>query len=276
MSYGLFSFLRDLLCPRDMSQVKRRYRGGVAPSGLWRSSSHARLYGSNLQRSRKRIALAIDLDETLVHSSTRPTDYDFIVNVYGQDRLSTFYVNCRPHLQEFLDTVCQWYDVSIFTASKRLYADPVIDRIDRKGMIRQRFYRDSCTEVAGCFVKDLSKVKADSAKVMLIDNSPVCFSLCQDNAVAISGWVDDPNDTALLDILPFLEQMQGLRDVRSVLQLRDRAATLNFKHTQTSSHGVISGSSESDESTDGESDKAFGRQNHKICKQEKGKLSRKI
>ena len=118
-----------------------------------------------------------------------------------------------------------------------MYADPVVDRIDRMGCVRQRFYRDSCTEVAGCFMKDLSKVRADLSKVFLVDNSPVCYSLCQTNAVPIAGWVEDPHDTALLDILPFLEQIRHLRDVRSVLALRDRAASLLLGHSMQSSHG---------------------------------------
>lgn len=236
MASTVASWFLSQLFPHDESTGKTR----ATKSRLSRNCSHTRLYGKSRVSARvhNRCTLVLDLDETLVHSTTRPTsDYDFMVNVFDEgSRLCTFYVSCRPHLLEFLENVSQWYNIAIFTASKRLYADPVVDRIDTKGVVRQRYYRQSCTEVAGCFMKDLSKVRADQSKVLLVDNSPVCYSLCEKNAVPICGWVDDPNDTALLDILPFLEQIQHLRDVRSVLALRDRAASLGLIHNQPSSH----------------------------------------
>jgi len=33
-------------------------------------------------------------------------------------------------------------EVYLFTASTKTYADPIIDEIDPKGYIKQRFYRD--------------------------------------------------------------------------------------------------------------------------------------
>jgi Dullard-like phosphatase family protein len=234
--WAILMWIQDIIFPANPSL------GSASRRFLARNYSHTKLYGPVSHGPARRATIVLDLDETLVHSTTRPTPhYDFVINVYDESgRLCTFYVLCRPHLQHFIRKVSQWYDVAVFTASKRLYADPVVDRIDRKGVVRQRLYRDSCTEVAGCFMKDLSKVRADPAKVLLVDNSPVCFSLCQNNAVPITGWVDDPNDTALLDILPFLEQVRSLRDVRSVLALRDRAASVNiqarFGHAEQSSH----------------------------------------
>jgi CTD nuclear envelope phosphatase 1 len=41
----------------------------------------------------------------------------------------TFHVHVRPHVRRFLTTVAEWYEVVVFTASLRKYADPVIDAL---------------------------------------------------------------------------------------------------------------------------------------------------
>lgn len=54
---------------------------------------------------------------------------------------AVFHVAVRPHLEEFLAHVSGWYEVCIFTAGQRGYADAVINRIDPKGYISRRYYR---------------------------------------------------------------------------------------------------------------------------------------
>lgn len=45
------------------------------------------------------------------------------------------------------------------------------------------------------------------------------FTLLE-NGIPIDTWIDDPNDEALLDLLPFLDALRFTEDVRSVLSLR--------------------------------------------------------
>jgi import inner membrane translocase subunit TIM50 len=40
-----------------------------------------------------------------------------------------------------------------------------------------------------------------------MDSNPDSYSLQPENAVAVPPWKGDPNDTFLIDILPFLECM---------------------------------------------------------------------
>lgn len=42
----------------------------------------------------------------------------------------------------------------------------------------------------------------------------------EENGVPISTWIDDPNDDALATILPVLQGLALLNDVRSILRLR--------------------------------------------------------
>lgn len=66
----------------------------------------------------------------------------------------------------------------------------------------------------------MRKVERDIAKVLLLDNTPSAFALCPDNAVPIDSWVGDPKDEQLLDVLPFLDALRFLDDVRSILRFR--------------------------------------------------------
>lgn len=43
---------------------------------------------------------------------------------------------------------------------------------------------------------------------------------CLDNAIPIQGWISDPTDNDLLNLIPILEAMQYVTDVRALLALR--------------------------------------------------------
>jgi len=79
--------------------------------------------------------------------------------------------------------VSSWYTVIIFTASLPEYADPVIDWLDggdgRGGLIGGRLFRSHCLAKNGTYVKDLTVVDQDLAKVCLVDNSPVSYAINQ-------------------------------------------------------------------------------------------------
>ena len=61
-------------------------------------------------------------------------------------------------------------------------------------------------------------------KVSLPDNQfrSVLFTDLQftDNAVPIEGWINDPTDNDLLHLIPLLEALQYVTDVRALLALR--------------------------------------------------------
>ena len=165
-----------------------------------------------------RKTLVLDLDETLVHSSFRPTNNSsFIVPVEIEGETHMVYVLVRPHCAEFLRRMGELYEVVIFTASLRKYADPVIDLLDTYKVVRYRLYRDSCVSTKGNFVKDLSTLGRDMKAILIVDNSPVSYLFDPSNAIACSSWFDDLDDTELLDLIPFLEELTHVDDVRNVL-----------------------------------------------------------
>jgi CTD nuclear envelope phosphatase 1 len=47
-----------------------------------------------------------------------------------------------------------------------------------------------------------------------------CFDGEADNAIPIEGWISDPTDNDLLNLIPLLEGLQHATDVRALLALR--------------------------------------------------------
>ena len=67
-------------------------------------------------------------------------------------------INIRPHILECLELANKYFQVIIFTASEKEYADPILDYLDPQNKYFQaRFYRTSCvrTRNPDFYIKDL-------------------------------------------------------------------------------------------------------------------------
>ena len=154
---------------------------------------------------------------TPAHARLQPT----VIEVSIDGRNVYYQVYKRPWVDYFLRKVASWYQVVIFTASMQEYADPVIDWLDGgQGLISGRLFRESCTLRDGSYLKDLTVVDADLRRVCLVDNSPISYVLQEANGIPVEGWTHDPNDVALLDLLPILDGLRYASDVRNILGLR--------------------------------------------------------
>lgn len=91
------------------------------------SNSSGKHFISDL--SSKRYTLVLDLDETLVHFKNEGGKPKFLI---------------RPHAYNFLKNMSAFFEVIVFTAAQKEYADWILDKIDTKKSISHRLYRDHC------------------------------------------------------------------------------------------------------------------------------------
>ncbi|KAK5992264.1 Nuclear envelope morphology protein 1 [Cladobotryum mycophilum] len=182
--------------------------------------------------------LILDLDETLIHSMSKGGRLNsghmvevqlntVTLGMSGQNNAAQhpilYWVNKRPYCDEFLRRVCKWFNLVVFTASVQEYADPVIDWLEsERKFFSARYYRQHCTYRQGAYIKDLSSVEPDLSKVMILDNSPLSYLFHEGkyNAIPIQGWINDPTDNDLMHLVPLLEGLQYVHDVRALLALR--------------------------------------------------------
>ncbi|CAG8494752.1 9904_t:CDS:10 [Acaulospora colombiana] len=153
--------------------------------------------------------LVINLDQTLIYSTW--------------DREHGWRTAKRPGVDFFLFVLSNLFEVVIFTSQPSYVADQILAKLDPLAMVPLRLYRESTRYVDGKIVKDISKLNRDLSKVIIMDSNPDAYSLQPENAIAIPPWKGDPNDTFLIDIIPFLEHFTLLapyeiKDVRPILK----------------------------------------------------------
>lgn len=141
-------------------------------------------------RTDRDYTLVLDLDETLIHFEENP------------DGTSQFLI--RPFAQNFLKEISKYYEIVIFTAALKDYADFILDRLDTEGVISHRLYRNNCSFSENVYQKDLTKLGRDLAKTLIVDNNAENFQQQPNNGIYIRSWYKDPNDEALKKLAPLL------------------------------------------------------------------------
>ena len=118
----------------------------------------------------------------------------------------------------------------------------MLDKLDVHHVVSHRLFRESCYNHRGNYVKvrarplrthaytrltrfpsarplpqDLSQLGRPISDTIIIDNSPASYIFHPNNAVPVSSWFNDPHDTELTDLCPFLTDLEQVDDVRGVL-----------------------------------------------------------
>ncbi|WCJ33068.1 Mitochondrial import inner membrane translocase subunit TIM50 [Euphorbia peplus] len=154
--------------------------------------------------------LVLDLNETIVYSD------------WKRDKgWRTFK---RPGVDDFLQHLARLYEIVVYSDQLNMYVDPVVEKLDANHCVRYRLSRGATKYQDGKHYRDLSKLNRDPRKIIYVSANALENSLQPENAVLIKPFKIDQNgelpvDTALLDLIPFLEYVARASpsDIRQVL-----------------------------------------------------------
>jgi len=179
-----------------------------------------------LSQSNKKL-LILDIDETLVHSDLdfalkdKNIKYDEILHFNSEDEKNIpLPLIIRPGTKNFLDYAVKEFDLVVFTASDKQYADVIIDHLDKdKKYFKMRFYRDHCIFIEpGLYIKDL-RIFSDFKKledIIILDNSLFSFANQLNNGILITSFFSDANDTFLENVKCYLDYIKNEKDIRII------------------------------------------------------------
>ena len=171
--------------------------------------------------------LILDLDETLIH-----VDFDYILKdkIVNYDKILYFDSEdeenidipliIRPGLYEFLDYASKEFELIVFTASEKEYADAIINYIEKdKKYFKMRLYRNHCIYIEpGLYIKDL-RIFSGYKKmedIIIVDNSLFSFANQLNNGILITSFFEDKNDTFLNNVKDYLEYIKDEKDIREI------------------------------------------------------------
>jgi CTD small phosphatase-like protein 2 len=126
----------------------------------------------------------------------------------------------RPGVNKFLTELSQYFEIVIYTAALKDYADWILNSIDRKKVISHRLYRQHTLRKKNYAIKNLNLIGREIEKTIIIDNIGENFEHTNpDNGLQIVSWYDDLDDTELDKYIPFLKEMvlRKIPDVREVI-----------------------------------------------------------
>ncbi|KAK1930778.1 Mitochondrial import inner membrane translocase subunit TIM50 [Phytophthora citrophthora] len=177
--------------------------------------------------------LVLDLEDTLVHSEWSVRCCKLVYSVIHV----VLTIQCcllqrkhgwrhakRPGVDEFLETLCQYYEIVIF--SQNYGAEEIVQKLDPKQCALHILSRDATRYLNGAHVKDLSNLNRNLKQVVILDDDPAAYQLQPENAIPIKPFTNgrDRDDHELKDLIPFLKALASERvpDFRQVIgEFRD-------------------------------------------------------
>ena len=221
------------------------------------SNSELNARSVKLPFSRHKKTIIFDLDETLVHciDDVENTQFDLPISVtFPTGETIDAGINVRPYTYECLKKAVQNYQVVVFTASHKAYADVVLDTLEkefrkphyltieeqeminssqnadqRRLLLTQlksqqklfdfRLYRDHCIKSPeGIYIKDLRILKSkDLSQVIIVDNAVYSFGYQLDNGIPIIPYYsqkENPDDEELMHLVYYFNCIAQSDDIR--------------------------------------------------------------
>ena len=126
----------------------------------------------------------------------------------------------RPGLIPFLREIHKFFEIIIFSLSKKQLADYLINSIDKKNQFFDyRLFRENFSIVNDEFIIDLSQINIPLSKILIISNIPQIYKLYKDNGIYLqSYWEENLKDKVLGQLMSILKNIANENgDIREIL-----------------------------------------------------------
>jgi CTD small phosphatase-like protein 2 len=143
----------------------------------------------------------------------------------------------RPNLIEFLDEMSKNYELIVYTASEKNYADSVVNFIEKnKKYFSYRLYKQQCIVKTGEYSFKNLEVLCENrnlGQVLLVDNSVRNFALSVRNGIPIKEYKgNNHNDKELIYLAKYMRELTKEEDVR--VKIKEDFASFLIEHYQSS------------------------------------------
>ena len=165
--------------------------------------------------------VVLDLDKTLIFTNLDTSRKFNITHDFEVDGLLCYK---RPNLYLFLAHVFANFEVCIWTAGSREYADYILKEIlhPNQKPLQILTGNDTGRKFAGYYndlaqTKPLWKIRADLSRIVIVDDKTSSFACNMSNGIHISAFQHPDiqhDDKALLDVLDLLKVLAHEKDVR--------------------------------------------------------------
>ena len=138
----------------------------------------------------KDFCLVLDIDETISHTMRLSFGNYFLL---------------RPGVITLIKKLYNFYEIDIFTAAIKRYADNIVNKLDpNDNYIRYRFYREHCIYEGTKTVKKLVRIGRDLNKIIFVDNIKYNAKYNMENLYHVSSWKDNVYDTEMIKLQDLL------------------------------------------------------------------------
>ncbi len=175
--------------------------------------------------SNEKILLILDLDETLIHSSSALIHQNFDFQVFD------YYVYKRPYLAEFLVFCDTHFQLAVWSSASEDYVELIVEHIFPKE-IKPAFVwgREKCTRIFDYadfegispnyeYAKILKKVKKKGfsfEKILILEDTPLKVQNAYGNAIYVKPFEGNLEDITLKNLTKYLFTLKNVNNVRKI------------------------------------------------------------
>jgi CTD small phosphatase-like protein 2 len=160
--------------------------------------------------------LVLDLDETLIYAQMNATK-ERLPTIGDKSEARSMKVMIRPYAEEFLKEMSKEFEIIIFTAAEKNYAESMINLLDPKQQyVSYILHREHCLRTKkGLLIKDLRIIKnRDLKDMVIVDNFTPSFSFQLENGIPIITWKGESKDQELKYLMNYLLEAKKYFDMR--------------------------------------------------------------